>query len=171
MDTLKVPKSLPQLKSSWARVSEPDPFSQWKFLKVHLKLNDRNRARFAFQPITWSQTGTAVTYLVPISWCNAPTPQDRDHVWLMPLLSAPKQWIIRALWEAALIFYVWSARKRGPWPNRSCRHPPGNTACWLMQWAHSPVLGEQLDADIVPVPSEQHPSMGRASEDCWPHSL
>lgn len=58
-----------------------------------------------------------------------------------------------------------------PWPNRSCRHPPGNAACWFVQWAHSQVLGEQLAADIVPVPSDRHLSVWEGLQRSAEHTV
>lgn len=135
------------------------PFSQLKFVELYLMLSDRTWAWFPFWLMAWSQTGTVGHN----SCATLPTPQDREHVCETLFLSVlEQQWITRALWGATLIFPVWSAGKQVPWSNRPCRHAAGSTA-------HPRALGEQLAADSVPTPSKRH--VGRASEECWVHSL
>lgn len=56
-----------------------------------------------------------------------------------------------------------------PRPNRPWRHPPGNAACWFVQWAHSRILEDA--ANTVPTPSEQQPSVWEGLQSSAEHTV
>lgn len=158
-------------RTAWARDSELDSLSKLELLEVYLKLSDRNRAWFAFWLITWSQTGTAVTTLTLVSWCNTPAPSGQGPcLWDAPLDRSQAAVNHKGAVRSGFDFPCLVSGKASA---------PAQQAMETHSWERSLLvcaMGSLTGTGgcCQHCPNAQRAAtqrVGRASEQCWAHSL